>query len=88
MIFISVLASKAREDMRLRITLINGETIEGDVVDIDNEGVLVINNDVLSGISFKMIEVWQLGLNDNNKPVDPLTPKVAPIYAENEENDS
>jgi|GEM_PF-2898796 len=86
--FISVLASKAREDMRLRITLINGETIEGDVIDINDEGVLVINNDVLSGISFKMVGVWQLGLKYTNKPDDPLTPKAAPIYAENEENDS
>ncbi|AKB26263.1 hypothetical protein MSMTP_2794 [Methanosarcina sp. MTP4] len=86
--FISVLTSKAREDMHLRITLINGETIEGDVIDINNEGVLVINNNVLSGISFKMIGVWQLGLKNTNKPTDPLTPKVAPIYAEKEENDS
>ncbi|HII02171.1 TPA: hypothetical protein HA351_11170, partial [Methanosarcinaceae archaeon] len=86
--FISVLASKAREDMHLRITLINGETIEGDVIDINNEGVLVINNDVLSGISFKMVGVWQLGLKETNKPDDPLTLKVAPIYAENEGNDS
>ena len=92
--FISALVSKARKDMHLRITLINGETLEGDIVDINEESVIVIRNDeasslpLLSGISLKMIGVWQLSLSDKDKTFHLFSHKKISISSEKGEKRS
>lgn len=60
MSFISALISSAKENMHLHLTLKNGETLEGDIIGIEKESILIKNKEGLSGISFEMLGAWQL----------------------------
>lgn len=69
---ISVLTSKAKKNMHLQITLTNGNTICGNIIDIDDTSVLILDKEKLAATSLNMVGAWQLDLNQE---LDIATPE-------------